>query len=116
MWRRLVAEQLASGLSQDRFCREQQLPAGRFHYWKYTKLPELEGSEEKEGATEATTCPAILLPVKVVESRPAGAWGAIPEEAGSSGVQIHLPSGLRISLQRGFDASVLREVVEVLGC
>lgn len=109
-WRRLVTEQLASGLSQDEFCEQRRVSPGQFRYWKYTKLALVGQGPEQDAAPAA----ASLLPVRVVQGP--RSWGAHPEEDGPSGVEVLLPGGLRVSLRRGFDGSVLREVVEVLGC
>lgn len=115
VWSRLVADQLASGLGQDRFCRERQVHPGRFHYWKYTKLARM-GLEPGKLQDVRPAAPADLVPVRVVEDGPSRMWEPAPGESRSSGVEVLLPGGLRISLERGFDASVLREAVEVLRC
>lgn len=114
MWRRLVAEQLASGLSQDAFCEQRRVSPWRFRYWKYTRLAVRRAGEE--GRTESPTAPVSLVPVRVVQGCRSEPRHARSGGAGTSGVEILLPGGLRVSLQRGFDSSVLREVVEVLGC
>ena len=113
-WRRMVAEQVTSGLSQDEFCSQLRVSPGRFRYWKYTKLAQLPA--EDEGQAEPLSAAASLVPVRVVGRSEPENWRTVPQERGSSGVQVLLTCGLRICLERGFDGSVLREAVEVLGC
>ena len=115
-WRRLVAEQLASGLSQDKFCEQRRVSPNQFRYWKYSRLALVDRGVGQNTSQAPAPATASLLPVRVVQGSPSASWGARSEEGGPSGVEVLLPGGLKVSLRRGFDGSVLREVLEVLGC
>lgn len=121
-WRGVVEEQVRSGLSQDAFCQQRGLPQYRFHYWKYTKLPAERRRLRDVRREELGPRLPALVPVEVLFSPPAlqppsGPGVDLARSAPeSSGVEVVLPRGLRVAVQRGFDVSVLREVVGVLGC
>lgn len=120
-WRRVIGEQKKSGLSQDAFCQARGIPERRFRHWKYARLRGLD-RQAKTQASEPPPAPKVtMVPVRVVQgtrSLDPGSGNGQPlaASAASSGVEVLLPGGLRISLQRGFDGAVLRSAVEVLGC
>lgn len=37
-WAEMVADQLASGMGAENFCKENKLNFSKFHYWKYSKI------------------------------------------------------------------------------
>jgi hypothetical protein len=39
VWEERIQQQKASGLSIERWCRENQIPAWKFHYWKSKLSP-----------------------------------------------------------------------------
>jgi hypothetical protein len=120
-WRRVIAEQMESGLTQRAFCRERDLPFHRFHYWKHEKLPAIdarEGGDDGRGASLASAPATEFVPVEVVfePADPPERPSVTSPSLDDSGVEVLLPGGLRVGLRRGFDAHVLQAVVEVLRC
>ncbi len=87
-WAALIAQQQASGMSIDAFCRRHQLPASTFFAWR-RKLSEPNASMFVELTHEAE--PASAAPIELV-----------------------LPGGVVVRVREGFDASILRQVVEAL--
>lgn len=37
-WAKIIADQLASGMGSEKFCKQQQVNFSKFHYWKYAKV------------------------------------------------------------------------------
>ena len=89
-WRRLISEQQRSGKSVAAFCREQQLRASHFYWWK-------------KRLREDTT--ARFVEVQVAES-PA-------KTPGDSRIEVRLQNGRSLMVGRGFDAEHLRGLLAV---
>jgi hypothetical protein len=108
-WRRLVAEQEASGLSVQRFCRRRGIPASSLFAWRRKVREAAAGSARRVG---------------FVELVPEGAAGGgradhTADRVGEGdpargGVVVELVCGRRIIVQRGFACQVLAEVVRTL--
>ena len=96
-WRGHLAHWRASGQSQAAYCREHGLTDHRFRYWKRCFQP--------EGVADESSDPGRFLPVQLV-SRSATSV--------DSGITVRLPTGLGLELRNGFDAEVLRSVVQAL--
>lgn len=111
-WKKLFEEQAASGLSQAAFCRARGIPARRFQYWRYDRPSRLARLPRSPRRGSQVAASVRLVPVKIVKRPVAPPRG----ESASSGVEVLLPGGLRVALQRGFDGSVLRDAVEALRC
>jgi hypothetical protein len=90
-WRRIVAEQQASGKSAAAYCRELDLPTWKFSYW------------QKRLATGSATSGGFEE-LRVVAST-SGAAGQVWVEVGR----------WRVGVAPGFDGATLRRVVETLG-
>jgi hypothetical protein len=90
-WRGLVSEQARSGQSVSGFCRERNLAASHFYWWK------------KRLQEEATT-----KFVKVEVTEPAAS------APGDSGVEVRLRNGRSLIVGRGFDPEHLRALVVVV--
>lgn len=85
----LVAKWKATGLTQAAYCRTHGLSDRKLSYWIKATRP---------SSPLATT-------TGFVELRPEPARGEL---------KLQLPGGMYIPLERGFDAAVLRAVVEAL--
>jgi hypothetical protein len=90
-WRRIVAEQQASGKSAAAFCSERGLPTWKFSYW-----------QKRLAARGATSSGFDEL--RVVESA--------LDAAGQVWVEV---GRWRVGVAPGFDVATLRRVVETLG-
>lgn len=87
-WRRIIAEQQASGQGVAAYCRERGIPVWKYSYWRKALGP--------EGADEA--------PRGFVELRP-------PRRA--SGVSVESGRWL-VRVEPGFDAATLLRALEAL--
>ena len=119
-WRRLIEEQAKSGLTQEVFCRAQGVSVHGFRDWKYGRLAQVEGKKRQARPSPASSLPVPVpsfVPVEVVfdQLRPEVKLGPVGIPS-CSGVEVVLGDHLRVAVRSGFDAQVLRKVVEVLGC
>ena len=95
-WRVHIRAWTKSGLSQNEYCRRNQLKNNQFGYWK-KKMAEQSG-------------PAVsFIPVPVDKPLPASAGGK------SSGLTVVLRNGIAIQLDNDFTAAALSQVVALLG-
>ena len=88
-WRTIIENQTTSGMSIAEYCRDAQIRPGYFYRWRR----------------------------RLSEQQPSGGFlelvpGGLHEAA--SGVRIHLNARFAVEVQRGFDPSTLRTVVETL--
>jgi hypothetical protein len=97
-WRRLVAEQEASGLSARAFSRRHGLAEGTLAWWR----SELRRRGAERRSREA---PPVLAPVRLVGEAP-------PAPAGE--FTVELAGGQRLYVSAGFDADALRRLLDVL--
>jgi len=87
-WRRIVAEQAASGKSITTFCRELGHPQWKFHYWR---------NALSAGAESPDASGFVQLQM---------------DEAKEPGAQIWLETGtLRVCVAPGFDGATLQRVL-----
>jgi len=118
-WQRLVSEQGRSGQSVAAFCREHELRASHFFWWK----KRLRAAGPKVQRAPLTK----FLEVKLTPAGPerAGlAWASGAEvlarpaadqpPAGEGRVEVVLPNGRSLRVGRGFDAELVRALVAVL--
>jgi hypothetical protein len=94
-WRRLISEQMRSGKSVAAFCREQELRASHFYWWK---------KRLRDGKT-----------TKFVEVQLAEANVSAP---GDSRIEVRLQNGRSLLVGRGFEpeqVQALLAVVEAVG-
>jgi hypothetical protein len=85
-WRKIIGDQAASGQSASQFCREREIPAWRFSYWRRAL---------REDTAEACG---------FVELRPASCGSGVWIEAGP----------WRVHVAAGFDGATLRRAAEAL--
>jgi len=93
-WRRLIGQQVGSGLSIAAWCRQQGLVEPTFRWWRR----ELARRDARKAKT-------LFVPVQVQP-------GVLSPEPGS--IEILLTGGRRIRLSGPVDRRVLAEVVAVL--
>ena len=87
-WEGLIARWRTSGMSMLAYCRE--------HHISYTQLVRWRRRIEGEAAAK----PLTLIPM-------------VPK-ASTGGIVVRLPGGVRIEVERGFDAGLLAAVVRAL--
>ncbi len=100
-WRQVLADWEASGLSQAEFCRQQDLKAVTFAWWKRR----LKGSA---GARSASGAPAAQS-----AGRSAFVELALPAR-GAVGYELVLPGGACLHLPVDFDPERIARLVQVL--
>lgn len=86
-WHEALERWRGSGLSQARFCRENQVAPWQFRYWL---------KRERRGQGEAV-------------------GGFVPVTAKESGLALRLPSGAELAIAPDFDIATLRRVLGCLG-
>lgn len=91
-WGEVVEQQEQSGLSVAAFCREADLPAWQFHYWR-RRLRETEEAEAESGFVSV----------------------ACAEDGQTSGVWIRR-GDCEVIVERDFDETTLLRVLRALGC
>jgi hypothetical protein len=89
-WRRLISEQMQSGESVAAFCRERELRASHFYWWK-------------KRLRENTT--ARFVEVQVAES--------LANVPGDSRIEVRLQNGRSLMVGRGFDPEHVRGLLAV---
>jgi hypothetical protein len=99
-WQKLISEQEQSGQSVAAFCRERELGASHFWWWKKRLRTPL--TKFVEGAEPASS--------EEVQARPA----ADPRPASEGRVEVVLRNGRSLWIGRGFDAGHVRSLVAVL--
>lgn len=126
----MFQRQRSSGLSVAAFCQREGVAVSTF----FAKRRQLEASSSSEpqrsegsvsGARERSAAPAF---VEVRSTGPADAEGAAPSAEAAAGagrealacsepepIELVLDRGVVVRVRAGFDASLLRRVVEALG-
>lgn len=94
-WRRTIAQQLRSGLSQSAFCRRKGLSAGTLAWWKQ----ELKRRDQRRRLPRKPT----FVPVRVVANTPPVCV-----------YEIELRNRRRVRVGPGFDVDALRRLVAAL--
>jgi hypothetical protein len=92
-WQRLVAKQAKSGLSAAAFCHRHRLNLHQFYRWRHRL---------RDDEAERNLAPSLL---ELVPYSPRG----------QSGIRICLGPEVSIEVERDFDPSTLRAVVNALG-
>jgi hypothetical protein len=118
-WRELIREQAESRLTQVEFCEKVGVSVHGFRHWKYRGLGRSKKSVggRTSGASSGLSVPTPgFVPVEVVFDSAVAPLAPTGVSSAGSGIEVLLPDGLRVGVEAGFDSSVLRQVVEVLGC
>ncbi|MGH8191936.1 MAG: IS66 family insertion sequence element accessory protein TnpA [Rhodanobacteraceae bacterium] len=106
--RALLARQEASGLSLSAFGRREGLPFDRLaNYRRRRRLAQ--GEPARKSARPADTA----QPAGFVRLEPLAGL-AVPAAADTATVFIHCPGGARIEVRRGFDPTLLLDLVRLL--
>jgi len=104
-WQRLISEQGRSGQSVAAFCRERELRASHFFWWK----KRLRGAGSEARRTPMTRFVEVKLALAGPE-RPA--TDAPP--GGDGRVEVVLRNGQSLRVGPGFDAELVRALVAVV--
>jgi len=86
-WRELIGEQQESGRTIVGFCRQREVSVHRFHYHKRKHLEEATGRGFRE----------------------------VPDSARGAIRLIRVGRSWQVEIERGFDASALRQLLQALG-
>lgn len=116
-WRDLVAEHQASGLDVASFCQRRGLAISTF----FARRRRLERPEEYEDGQEGLAAPRFIevTTVRDAPHTPDGVSGVEGAEEAKAGgrdpsIELVLRYGVVVRVHEGFDAALLRRVVEVL--
>ena len=117
-WQRLISEQGRSGQSVAAFCRERELCASHFYWWK--KRLRAAGPEAR--CTPLTKFVEVKLTPAVPErggrgpgrGRKSGATAADPPPGGDGRVEVVLRNGRSLRVGPGFDAAHVQALAAVL--
>ena len=125
VWREVIRDHAARGLSISAFCRDRELSPASFFNWR-RKLAERELEREDprhhshatDQATIASKFVALDLSMPKVAVAGAGSLGASrmessvdPRTVSRTGCEVVLPNGCRVIVPVGCNASWLRELL-----
>jgi len=96
-WRKVIREASRSGVSIREFCRRRRLKERQFYVWQRRLQEGRRMNHGQDGAGPAT-------------------FALVSEEPGplAAGLELVLPSGMRLRIGRGVDATTLRAVLAVV--
>jgi hypothetical protein len=100
-WRRAIGGHRRSGLGVRAYCRREGLSEASFYWWRRRLVERV--------AAVMGAAPAAFVEVTSA-TRPAPAVAPAVE----SSLEVRLPGGAIVCVQAGFDAALLRQVVEAL--
>ena len=92
LWRKLVEQQAESGMNAAAFCRENQINLHRFYTWRRRFRNQLSRQTNEGGFFQ-------LVPYRNQTPGP---------------IRIRLKNAVLIEVERGFDPTTLREVIETV--
>jgi|HubBroStandDraft_6_1064221.scaffolds.fasta_scaffold650249_1 hypothetical protein len=107
LWRGHIEACRASGLQVTEYCKKHSLATRRYYYWKLR----VERADKSSGEKQTSSGKALALHV--------GQWLCVEPEAGqpaqkSDALTVRI-GGAEIDVYSGFNASLLRSVVQALG-
>jgi hypothetical protein len=115
-WRNHIEEWRSSNTSIVEYCKNNGIKAVTFSWWKREIL--IRDCEKVRMHTPEDVVKACMIPdfaeVKVVHQSPVSPVECCPERHGYSGLEVVVSGNRRIGVYRGFDASVLVQLLEVL--
>jgi len=107
-WARRVERWQRSGLTADRFARQEGVNARTLAFWKWRlKRDGAPGIATMRAARRAEKRVAF---VEVVAPKP----GVSPDETRSTAIEVVLPIGYRVRVAGGFERGTLVELLDVL--
>ncbi|QDV39465.1 IS66 family insertion sequence element accessory protein TnpA [Tautonia plasticadhaerens] len=111
-WRRTMAEHARSGLSIAAFCRREGLTPHSFRWWRQElarrdRQATTDGVDQVPGPSTDLVVRSAFLPVRVVQDAPEPVLERVP-------IEIVLPEGPTVRVNRGFDPPTLDAVLSVL--
>lgn len=116
-WRGHITRCESLGVSIAAYCRERELCAASYHWWKRT----LKKRDARVAAASGgmSPMPAVTnAPLPFAEVTVVGP-GAAPAGEENAAIEVTLAGGRRVGVRPGFDAATLAQVlrvVEGLGC
>lgn len=111
-WKNLEGKWLASNLSQPEFCHKQGIKYTQFAYWRGKFISAAKNQTQPSGFAEVVINNNKMQPINPLASqtvKPSLAHGE------NNHLQIKLPTGIHIIVGDGFNLSVLKEVLYLLG-
>ena len=115
-WRSQVDEWHRSGKSVVSYCREHGIKSATFHWWKRELF--IRDCELSTAGSSGDITPESMIPgfseVKVVARSPLCSDESLPYNGGDSGLEVMVSENRRVRVYRGFDASVLVQLLHVL--
>jgi hypothetical protein len=108
-WRRLIAQQRRSGLSQAAFCRRRRILPGTFAWWT-SELRRRDERRRRGGIRLGADNVKPFIPVRVVARQSAAAGMS----STAVGFEIELRTGRRIRVAAEFNRDALRDLVLIL--
>ncbi len=102
-WLGVIRDQRASGLSISAFCRDRQVAAASFFYWrrKFAERP-LDNASIRQDKAPREESAAKFVAVE------------LPPPTAGAGCEVVLPDGCRVIVPRQCDAGWLREILGAL--
>lgn len=132
-WAQAVDEWIGSGLTRAEFCAPRGLTPSTLTWWRWRlvgsgsqrRKARAQRRSSKRAARVVTSAPAVraavsaaaFLPVTIVSGsggRDDDARVSVGIDARAATIEVVLRSGLRICVPRGFDATTLTRIVQVL--
>lgn len=120
VWRELLARQRSSGLTVAAFCRQEDVAMSTFFAWRRRlalrdEPPFVEvacvGQSPKPAEDAASSS---MLGSESMSAAGSDAMSPAMSAPCSGGIELLLPGGVRVCVREGFDAAMLRRVVEAL--
>lgn len=118
-WRRMLAEQLHSGLGVRGFCRARSISEASFYAWRRA-LPARDAEKNATGPERIATAPepGRLIPVTVLRASQTSALPGSDAANTSDGVQrpweIGTPGGFTLRFDSAASSETLARVLEIL--
>ena len=104
LWRGILAEQKASGLSHTDFCRSKSISSNAYFWWKRElRLRDAKRRKARHAKPKKTSTPT-LVPVKIRGTSPEQPWH----------FEVALANGRTVKVPAGFDAEALKRLVVAL--
>jgi transposase len=106
-WARRVRRWTRSGLTAERFARQEGVNPGTLLFWRWKLRQKAPGGRRQAPAKRTTASPVDF--VELVPARPSRVAGA-PAAA----LELVLTAGYRVRLGAGFDRETLTQLLDVL--
>lgn len=102
-WKKSIKQWLSSNQSASAFCRENNVVASTFNYWRSRLDPNYKGKEKTPLAQDPP-----FIPVQIIKEEP-----STPQE--EKEFTLHCPNGCFIKLPKNFDKQTFSFIHELMG-